>query len=87
MGCLTICLVQTLNEYEGNMEWLEWVMYHPQTKIVIITKIENDGYAYPHYSLKRKKTVSVIDVLAIQRDCEKIGIALADVYPSQSALF
>ncbi len=31
------------------MEWVDWVMYQPQTKIDIITKIENDGYTYPRY--------------------------------------
>ncbi|CYT97978.1 hypothetical protein HCC27_08825 [Streptococcus suis] len=38
-------------------------------------------------ALKYKKVVPVIDVLAIQRDCERVGIALADVYPRQIALF
>lgn len=31
------------------MEWVDWVMYQPQTKSNIITKIENDGYTYPRY--------------------------------------
>ena len=69
------------------MEWIDLAISTPANKSDIIAKIDNDGYTYPHYSLKRKKTVSVIDVLAIQRDCEKIRIALADVYPSQSTLF
>lgn len=62
-------------------------MSTPANKSEIIAKINNDGYTYPHYSLKRKKVVPIIDVLAIQRDCEKVGIALADVYPRQSTLF
>lgn len=69
------------------MEWIDLAMSTPANKSDIITKIDNDGYTYPHYSLKRKKAVSVIDVFAIQRDCEKVGIALADVYPSQITLF
>lgn len=69
------------------LEWIDLAISTPANKSDIIAKIDNDGYTYPHYSLKRNKAVSVIDVLAIQRDCEKVGIALADVYPRQIALF
>ncbi len=69
------------------LEWIDLAISTPANKSDIIAKIDNDGYTYPHYSLKRKKAVSVIDVLAIQRDCEKVGIALADVYPRQITLF
>ncbi|WP_409374128.1 hypothetical protein [Streptococcus suis] len=69
------------------MEWIDLVLSTPTNKSDIIKKLDNDGYTYPHYSLKRNKAVSVIDVLAIQRDCEKVGIALAAVYPRQIALF
>lgn len=69
------------------MEWIDLALSTPTNKSGIITKIDNDGYTYPHYSLKRNKAVSVIDVLAIQRDCDRVGIALADVYPRQITLF
>lgn len=69
------------------MEWIDLALSTPTNKSGIIAKIDNDGYTYPHYSLKRNKAVSVIDVLAIQRDCDRVGIALADVYPRQIILF
>ncbi|HFU4221601.1 TPA: hypothetical protein ACGO80_000431 [Streptococcus suis] len=69
------------------MEWIDLALSTPTNKSGIITKIDNGGYTYPHYSLKRNKAVSVIDVLAIQRDCDRVGIALADVYPRQITLF
>lgn len=69
------------------MEWIDLVFFTPANKSDIIAKLDNDGYTYPRYSLKRRKVVPVIDVLAIQRDCERVGIALADVYPRQITLF
>ncbi|HEM4402313.1 TPA: hypothetical protein U1Y72_000608 [Streptococcus suis] len=69
------------------MNWIDYALSIPDNVSEIVNKLDNDRYTYPHYSLKRKKAVSVIDVLAIQRDCEKVGIALADVYPSQITLF
>ncbi|CYV07833.1 hypothetical protein [Streptococcus suis] len=69
------------------MEWIDLVFFTPANKSDIIAKLDNDGYTYPRYNLKYKKVVPVIDVLAIQRDCERVGIALADVYPRQIALF
>ncbi|HFU3860543.1 hypothetical protein ACTGJ4_03660 [Streptococcus suis] len=69
------------------MEWIDLAISTPTNKSDIIEKLDNDGYTYPHYSLKRKEAVSIIDVLAIQRDCERVGMALADVYPRQITLF
>lgn len=31
------------------MEWTDWVDLEPETKTDIKTKIENDGYTFPHY--------------------------------------
>lgn len=69
------------------MEWYDWVMYQPQTKSDIITKIENDGYTYPHYDKLKNKVRYIISVLDIKRDCQKVGIDLQDVYPLQTRLF
>lgn len=69
------------------LEWIDLALSTPANKSDIIAKIDNDGYTYPHYNLKRNKAVSVIDVLAIQRDCDRVGVALADVYPRQITLF
>lgn len=69
------------------MEWHDWVMYQPQTKSDIITKIENDGYTYPHYDKLKNKVRYIISVFDIKRDCQKVGIDLQDVYPLQTTLF
>lgn len=69
------------------MEWSDWVMYQPKTKSDIITKIENDGYTYPHYDKKRNRAHSVISVADIQKDCDRLGIELTEVYPLQTKLF
>lgn len=69
------------------MEWYDWVMYQPQTKSDIITKIENDGYTYPHYDKLKNKVRYIISVLDIKRDCQKVGIDMSEVYPLQTTLF
>lgn len=69
------------------MEWYDWVMYQPQTKSDIITKIENDGYTYPHYDKLKNKVRYIISVLDIKRDCQKVGIDMSEVYPLQTRLF
>ena len=69
------------------MEWINYVEMVPQNKDQVIYKIENDGYTFPHYNKKRNRTHSVISVADIQKDCDRLGIELAEVYPLQTKLF
>lgn len=38
------------------MEWADWVDWKPETKTDIKTKIENDGYTFPHYTFLTGET-------------------------------
>ena len=69
------------------MEWAEWGIYQPQTKSDIITKIENDGYTYPHYDKSKNGVKYVISTIDLKRDCLRAGIPFEDVYPLQTTLF
>lgn len=69
------------------MEWPDWVMYQPQTKSDIITKIENDGYTYPHYDKSKNGVKFVMCLESIKNDCQAVGIRLCEVYPLQTKLF
>lgn len=74
-------------EQAVNMEWINYVEMVPQNKDQVIYKIENDGYTFPHYNKKRNRAHSVISVADIQKDCDRLGIELAEVYPLQTKLF
>ena len=69
------------------MEWTDWVDWVPETEKDIKTKIENDGYTYPHYDKKNNGIKYVISIMNIKRDCLRIGIPLWEVYPLQTKLF
>lgn len=30
------------------MDWIDWALLEPKNKKDIVSKIENDGYTYPH---------------------------------------
>lgn len=49
------------------MEWTDWVDWKPETKTDIKTKIENDGYTFPHYDKKNNGVKYVISTLDIKR--------------------
>ena len=69
------------------MEWTDWVEQEPETKTDIKTKIENDGYTYPHYDKKNNGVKHVISTMDIKRDCLRLGVPFEDVYPLQTTLF
>lgn len=69
------------------MEWTDWVDWKPETKTDIKTKIENDGYTFPHYDKKNNGVKYVISTLDIKRDCLRLGVPFEDVYPLQTTLF
>lgn len=69
------------------MEWADWVDWEPETKTDIKTKIENDGYTFPHYDKKNNGVKYVISTMDIERDCLRIGVPFEDVYPLQTTLF
>ena len=69
------------------MEWTDWVEQEPETKTDIKTKIENDGYTYPHFDKIRRGVRFVICTEAIQKDCKRLDVAFDDVYPLQTKLF
>ncbi|WP_230678447.1 hypothetical protein, partial [Streptococcus pneumoniae] len=56
------------------MEWTDWVDWKPETKTDIKTKIENDGYTFPHYDKKNNGVKYVISTLDIKRDCLRLGV-------------
>ena len=68
------------------MEWTDWVEWEPETKTDIKTKIENDGYTFPHYDKKNNGVKYVISTMDIKRDCLRIGVPFEDVYPLQTTL-
>lgn len=69
------------------MEWTDWVDWKPETKMDIETKIENDGYTFPHYDKKNNGVKYVISTMDIKRDCLRLGVPFEDVYPLQTTLF
>lgn len=69
------------------MEWAEWVELKPKSKEEVMTKIENDGYTYPHFDKERRGVRFVICTRSIKNDCKRLGIAFDDVYPLQTRLF
>ena len=69
------------------MEWIDWALLEPKNKKDIVSKIENDGYTYPHYDKAKRVIKYVICTEAIARDCCIAGIVLDDVYPLQTTLF
>lgn len=69
------------------MEWMDWVDLEPETKTDIKTKIENDGYTFPHYDKKNNGVKYVISTMDIKRDCLRLGVPFEDVYPLQTTLF
>lgn len=60
------------------MEWTDWVDWKPETKTDIKTKIENDGYTFPHYDKKNNGVKYVISTLDIKRDCLRLGVPFAN---------
>lgn len=70
-----------------DMDWIDWALLEPKNKKDIVSKIENDGYIYPHYDKTKRGINYVICTEAIARDCCTAGITLADVYPLQATLF
>lgn len=70
-----------------DMDWIDWALLEPKNKKDIVSKIENDGYTYPHYDKAKRGIKYVICTEAIARDCYAAGITLADVYPLQTSLF
>lgn len=77
---MTIC-------HSDAMDWIDWALLDPKNKKDIVSKIENDGYTYPHYDKAKRGINYVICTEAIARDCCTVGITLADVYPLQTTLF
>lgn len=69
------------------MEWIDWALYEPKTKTDIISKIENDGYTYPHYDKSKNGVKFVMCLESIKKDCQAVGIRLGEVYPLQTKLF
>ena len=69
------------------MEWIDLAISTPANKSDIIAKIDNDGYTYPHYSHVLNATVLIVDKLSLQRDCDRLGLQLSDVWPRQIELF
>lgn len=68
------------------MEWIDLAISTPANKSDIIAKIDNDGYTYPHYSRVLNAAVLIVDKLSLQRDCDRIGLQLSDVWPRQIEL-
>lgn len=68
------------------MEWIDLAISTPSNKSDIIAKIDNDGYTYPHYSRVLNATVLIVDKLSLQRDCDRLGLQLSDVWPRQIEL-
>lgn len=68
------------------MEWIDLAISTPANKSDIIAKIDNDGYTYPHYSRVLNATVLIVDKLSLQRDCDRLGLQLSDVWPRQIEL-
>lgn len=69
------------------MDWSDWVTYEPKNRDEIVSKIENDGYTFPHYDKKNNGVKYVISTMGIKRDCLRLGIPFEDVYPLQTTLF
>lgn len=68
------------------MEWIDLAISTPANKSDIIAKIDNDGYTYPHYSRVLNAAVLIVDKLSLQRDCDRLGLQLSDVWPRQIEL-
>lgn len=69
------------------MEWIDLAISTPANRSDIIAKIDNDGYTYPHYSRVLNAAVLIVDKLSLQRDCDRLGLQLSDVWPRQITLF
>ena len=68
------------------MNWIDQAMAIPSSKSEIVEKLDNDGYTYPHYSRVMNATVLIVDKLSLQRDCDRLGLQLSDVWPRQIEL-
>ncbi|MEG3265762.1 hypothetical protein [Streptococcus suis] len=69
------------------MTWIEWVIHKPQSREEIINKIKADGYTFPAYDKEKNNVKKVTEVSSIDRDCQRLGLDLYDVWPYQFSLF
>ena len=74
-------------DFNKIMDWIDWALFEPKNKKDIVSKIENDGYTFPHYDKKNNGVKYVISTLDIKRDCLRLGVPFEDVYPMQTTLF
>lgn len=58
------------------MDWSDWVTYEPKNRDEIVSKIENDGYTYPHYDKSKNGVKFVMCLETIEKDCQATGTTL-----------
>ena len=68
------------------MNWIDHALYIPDNMSEIVEKLDNNGYTYQHYSRVLNAAVLIVDKLSLQRDCDRLGLQLSDVWPRQIEL-